>query len=75
MKSTFADDSDNASLDPAHDSLEDWGMQTMSSAVAKAGGIGLGNLILKHLMPKLEASHQSAQPAPNASAFPADTYP
>jgi peptidoglycan hydrolase FlgJ len=75
MKSSFADDADNDSLDPAHDSLEDWSMQTMSSAVGKAGGIGLGNLILKHLIPKLEASQKSAQPAAKASGFPVDIYP
>jgi Rod binding domain-containing protein len=74
MKSTFADDGDNDSLDAAHDSLDDWSIQTMSSAAGKAGGIGLGNVILKHLMPKLEASHAAAQPAAKVSGFPVDTY-
>jgi Rod binding domain-containing protein len=74
MKSTFADSGDESS-DPAHDSLEDFGIQTMSGAVAKAGGIGLGNLILKHLAPKLAASKQPRPlPAPNPSAFYADKY-
>jgi Rod binding domain-containing protein len=50
MKDSFASDDDD-SLDPAHDTLEDMGMQAMSSAVGKAGGLGLGKLILKHIAP------------------------
>ena len=50
MKSSFADEDDD-STDPAHDTLEDMGIQAMSSAVGKAGGLGLGKLILKHLDP------------------------
>ena len=48
MKSSFAADGDESS-DPAHESLEDWGIQAMSTAVGKAGGLGLGKMILKHL--------------------------
>jgi Rod binding domain-containing protein len=48
MKSSFADE-DEDSTDPAHDTLEDMGIQAMSTAVGKAGGLGLGKLILKHL--------------------------
>lgn len=55
MKSSFAA-TDDESTDPAHDTLEDWGIQAMSTAVGKAGGLGLGKLILKYLEPKL---HQS----------------
>jgi Rod binding domain-containing protein len=50
MKSSFADEEDD-STDPAHDTLEDMGIQAMSTAVGKAGGLGLGKLILKHLDP------------------------
>jgi Rod binding domain-containing protein len=58
MKSTFSpDDGDSAdSADPAHDTLDDMSMQAMSNAVGKAGGLGLGKLILKHLEPMLAAS-------------------
>ena len=48
MKSSFAASDDDPS-DPAHDTLEDMGIQAMSSAVGKAGGLGIGKLILKHL--------------------------
>lgn len=52
MKDSFGDDGDD-STDPAHDTLEDMGMQAMSSAVGKAGGLGLGKLILKHIAPEV----------------------
>lgn len=55
MKSTFAAPDDD-STDPAHDTLENWGIDAMSSAVGKAGGLGLGKLILKHLEPLLPQS-------------------
>jgi Rod binding domain-containing protein len=74
MKSTFAsaDDSD----DPAHETLEDMGIQAMSSAVGKAGGLGLGKLVIKYLEPILAHSHSgtAAPAAVKASALPADTY-
>src|SRR5271170_5190826 len=41
MKSTFASP-DDQSEDPAHETLDDMGIQAMSSAVGKAGGLGLG---------------------------------
>lgn len=56
MKSSFADPDDNDSTDPAHDTLSDLGANTMSNAVAKAGGFGLGKLILKRLEPMLAHS-------------------
>jgi Rod binding domain-containing protein len=52
MKSSFADEEED-STDPAHDTLEDMGIQAMSTAVGKAGGLGLGKLILKHLDPTM----------------------
>jgi Rod binding domain-containing protein len=74
MKSSFAS-SDDESSDPGHDVLADMGIQAMSSAVAKTGGLGLGKLILKHLEPMLarSANHNGAQPG-KASAFSADTF-
>lgn len=55
MKSTFAS-SEEESTDPAHNSLEDWGIQAMAGAVGKTGGLGLGKLILKHLELQLPSS-------------------
>jgi Rod binding domain-containing protein len=54
MKGSFADE-DEDSTDPAHETLEDMGIQAMSTAVGKAGGLGLGKLILKHLDPGMGA--------------------
>lgn len=56
MKSTFAASDDEDTSDPAHDTLDDMSINTMAGAVGKAGGIGLGKLILKHLEPMLDNS-------------------
>lgn len=64
MKQSFgASDTDDS--DPAHATLDDWGIEIMSSAVGKAGGLGIGKLILKHLEPVLEGrgSQNSAESA------------
>lgn len=72
MKSTFAPPDDD-STDPAHDTLDDWSIQAMSDAVGKAGGLGLGKLILKHLEPMLAKSqNQNAQDSRKGSVAPAD---
>lgn len=55
MKSSFAD-SDDDSTDPAHDTLENMGIDAMAGSVGKAGGLGLGKLILKHLEPLISQS-------------------
>jgi Rod binding domain-containing protein len=75
MKSTFAssDDPSDDSDDPGHETLDDMGIQAMSSAVGKAGGLGLGKLILKHLEPMLARS-TDGPPVGKASPFPADTF-
>jgi len=52
MKSSLAD-SDDDSTDPAHETLDNMGIDAMAGAVGKAGGLGLGKLILKHLEPLL----------------------
>jgi Rod binding domain-containing protein len=56
MKSTFEDD-DGESADPAHGAMDELGMEAMSSAVGKAGGLGIGKLIVQHLEPKIRDSH------------------
>jgi Rod binding domain-containing protein len=61
MKGSFADEDDD-STDPAHDTLEDMGIQAMSTAVGKAGGLGLGKLILKHLDPGVGATAGGPRP-------------
>jgi len=64
MKQSFgATDTDDS--DPAHATLDDWGIEIMSSAVGKAGGLGIGKLILKHLEPLTEGqgSQNSAESA------------
>jgi len=72
MKSTFATGDDD-SADPAHDTLDDMSIQAMSNAVGKAGGLGLGKLILKHLEPMLAKSQaQNATGSGKDSAPPAD---
>ena len=75
MKSTFAE-SDEDTDDPAHETLSDMGIQAMTGAVGKAGGLGLGKLIIKHLEPLLTHSHNgNATPSTDkASALPADTF-
>lgn len=52
MKHSFAEDNDD-SLDPTGSSLEDWGIDAISGAVSRAGGIGIGKLIIKDLTAKL----------------------
>jgi len=48
MKQTFGDPNESAT-DPASGTLNDWGIEVMSSAVGKAGGLGIGNMIVKYL--------------------------
>ena len=63
MKNSFGS-SDNDSTDPAHGTLEDWGIEIMSGAVGKAGGLGIGKMILNHLEPTLKGQgSQSAESA------------
>lgn len=61
MKTTFSDP-DPDSEDPAHDSFEEMGIDAMAGAVGKAGGLGLGKLILKHLEPQLLQSQNGIDP-------------
>jgi Rod binding domain-containing protein len=54
MKQSFGS-SESDDSGPAHGTLDDWGIEIMSSAVGKAGGLGIGKMILKHLQPQVEA--------------------
>jgi Rod binding domain-containing protein len=68
MKSSFASPDDDDSQDPAHDTLGDLSIDTMSNAVAKSGGLGLGKLILKHLEPLV--AHSQTENASRAGKAP-----
>jgi Rod binding domain-containing protein len=48
MKQSFGDSKDGES-DPAGGTIDDLGIEAMSQAVGKAGGLGIGNMIIKHL--------------------------
>jgi Rod binding domain-containing protein len=63
MKDSFSEDD---STDPAHGTLDDLGVRSMCSAISKAGGLGLGKLILKHLEPMLAAPHPDKAFVPTA---------
>jgi len=72
MKQSFGA-SDSEETDPAHGTLDDWGIEIMSGAVGKAGGLGLGKMILKHLEPALDAqSKQHSSPLTNPLDSSAD---
>jgi len=60
MKESFTDPKDG-DTDPASGTLSDWGIEVMSGAVGKSGGLGIGNLIVKYL-----EQHSPAGPAPDA---------
>ena len=66
MKDSFGT-TDAEDSDPASGTLNDWGIEIMSGAVGKARGLGIGNLILKHLEPTLDGkTGQSSEPATGA---------
>jgi Rod binding domain-containing protein len=52
MKGSFSDDDADYS-DPAHSTLDDFGVQALCGAVGKAGGLGIANLIIQNLEPKI----------------------
>jgi Rod binding domain-containing protein len=55
MKDTFSNQDDET--DPTLESFDDWGMQALSNAVGNSGGLGIKNMILKHLEPTLSAAN------------------
>lgn len=60
---------DESDSDPAHGTLEDWGIEIMSTAVGRVGGLGIGKLILEHLDPKSAPRGPGADKiAPNRKA-------
>ena len=60
MKATFAA-SDDDSTDPAGKSLDDFGVESLCNAVGKAGGLGLGKLIVHSLESKVQQSPPISQ--------------
>ncbi len=70
MKQSFKDDdAEEDSLDPASSSMEDWGIDAMSGAISRAGGMGIGKLIIKELSAKLDAANPQ-NPALGHKDFP-----
>jgi len=61
MKDTFKDPDDGGS-DPTLETFDDWGMQSMASAVGNSGGLGIKNMILKYLEPRLNGAGVSVSP-------------
>jgi Rod binding domain-containing protein len=61
MKDTFSE-ADNPDSDPTLESFNDWGIHAMASAVGSGGGLGIKNLILKHLEPSVAARAQAGPP-------------
>lgn len=57
--------------DPGADTLKQLGVQAMSNALAAAGGLGIGKLLLRQLMPALEPSISSGKPDLSGLANPA----
>jgi Rod binding domain-containing protein len=67
MKESFKDPKE-AESDPASGTVDDWGIEAMSGAVGKAGGLGIGNMLIKHL--GHDAGGQSSvKPTPEANVF------
>ena len=55
--------------DPGHDTLDQLGMQAMSTAVAQGGGIGIGALLVRSLLSNPEEQSQKEQ-SPATQARP-----
>jgi Rod binding domain-containing protein len=73
MKQSFGTTDSEFGSDPAHGTLEDWGIEVMSSAVGRAGGLGIGKLILKQLEPHVTAEKSSISAhSPKVQASSAD---
>jgi len=67
MKESFTDPKDGDS-DPASGTINDWSIEAMSGAVGKAGGLGIGNMIIAHL--ERDAGGPSGgKPASDANVF------
>ena len=55
--------------DPGHDTLDQMGMQAMSSAVAARGGLGIASMLVHSLLsnPRRGAASLSGMPSANSS--------
>ena len=71
MKQSFG--TSEADADPAHGTLDDWGIELMSGAVGKAGGLGLGKLLLEHFQPAL--AEAPAGPLPGGAPVDGQAAP
>jgi Rod binding domain-containing protein len=60
MKTTFAASADE-STDPASQSLEDYGIESMCRAVGRAGGLGIGKLVVHSLESRLGQASSNSQ--------------
>jgi Rod binding domain-containing protein len=58
MKQSFG--SSETDADPAHGTLDDWGIEIMSGAVGRAGGLGIAKLLLAHLDPAQKGGASAA---------------
>jgi Rod binding domain-containing protein len=50
--------------DPGHDTLDQLGMQAMSTAVANGGGLGIGAILVRSLLSNAGAQAAGRDPAP-----------
>lgn len=62
MMETFSSDDDSG--DPGHSTFQDMGIQAMSQAMGKAGGLGLSQMLVNQLEQKLAKSNQSPGQSP-----------
>lgn len=44
----------NDETDPGHDTLDEMGIQAMSTAVASGGGLGIGAMLVRSLLSKVQ---------------------
>ena len=51
MKETFKDPDEDS--DPILENFDDWGLHAMASAVGQQGGLGIKNMIVKYLEPRI----------------------
>jgi Rod binding domain-containing protein len=61
MKESGLGDADNS--DPGHDTLDEMGIQAMSTAVASAGGLGIGAMLVHSLLSNTRDSALATPPA------------
>jgi Rod binding domain-containing protein len=50
------------STDPGHDTLDNMGIQAMSSAVASRGGLGIGSMLVRSLLSNAEEDAPKPKP-------------